>query len=54
MTLWYQTERLQEHYVSVLDTGRLEEWPELFTEYGVYEIVPGKNADHVSPGGTVH
>ena len=30
--LWYQAHRLQDRYISVLDTGRLEEWPELFTE----------------------
>jgi anthranilate 1,2-dioxygenase small subunit len=51
--LWYQVQRLQERYVSVLDTDRLEEWPELFTEDCVYEIVPGENADHVLPDGTV-
>jgi hypothetical protein len=32
MMLWYDLHRLQEHYVSVIDTDHLEEWPDLFTE----------------------
>ena len=53
MMLWYQVQRLQERYVSVLDTGRLEEWLELFTEDCLYEIVPRENVDHVPPGGVM-
>ena len=30
--LWHDLHRLQERYVSVIDTDRLEEWPDLFTE----------------------
>jgi anthranilate 1,2-dioxygenase small subunit len=51
--LWYQAQRLQEHYVSLLDTDRLEEWPDLFTEDCVYEVVPAANANNVLPGGIV-
>ena len=51
--IWYQVQRLQEHYVSVLDTGRLEEWPELFTEDCLYEVVPRENVNHVLPGGVM-
>jgi anthranilate 1,2-dioxygenase small subunit len=53
MMRWYQVQRLQERYVSVLDTGRLEEWPELFTEDCVYEMVPREKVDHVLRGGVI-
>jgi anthranilate 1,2-dioxygenase small subunit len=52
--LWYELQRLQERYVSVIDTDRLEEWPELFTEGCVYEIVPKENADLGLPMGLMH
>lgn len=40
IVLWYELHRLQERYVSVIDTDCLEQWPDLFTEDCVYEIVP--------------
>jgi anthranilate 1,2-dioxygenase small subunit len=52
--LWYDLHRLQERYVSVIDTDRLEEWPGLFTEDCVYEIVPKANADPGLPIGMMH
>jgi anthranilate 1,2-dioxygenase small subunit len=52
--LWYELHRLQERYLSVIDNDRLEEWPELFTEDCVYEIVPKENADLGLPVGIVH
>lgn len=45
MMLWYEMYRLQERYVSMIDADRLEEWPGLFTEDCVYEIVPRENSD---------
>ena len=54
MILWYELHRLQERYVSVIDTDRLEEWPDLFTEDCVYEIVPKENADLGLPMGIMH
>jgi anthranilate 1,2-dioxygenase small subunit len=54
MMFWYELHRLQERYVSVLDSDLLEEWPDLFTEDGVYEIVPQENADQGLPVGIVH
>jgi anthranilate 1,2-dioxygenase small subunit len=54
MMLWYDLHRLQEHYVSVIDTDHLEEWPDLFTEDCVYEIVPKENADLGLPVGIMH
>jgi anthranilate 1,2-dioxygenase small subunit len=52
--LWFDLHRLQELYVSLIDSDRLEEWPELFTEDGVYEIVPRENADNRLPIGIMH
>jgi anthranilate 1,2-dioxygenase small subunit len=54
MTLWYELHRLQERYVSIIDCDRLERWPDLFTEDGVYEIVPKENADLGLPVGIMH
>jgi len=54
MILWYDLHRLQERYVSIIDTDRLEDWPDLFTEDGVYEIVPKENADLGLSVGIMH
>jgi anthranilate 1,2-dioxygenase small subunit len=54
IVLWYELQRLQERYVGVIDTDRLEEWPELFTEDAIYEIVPKENADLGLPMGIMH
>ena len=34
---------LQYRYARILDEDRLEEWPGLFTERGVYKVVPREN-----------
>src|SRR5215469_3891834 len=52
--LWYELHRLQERYVTIIDSDRLEEWPELFTDDGIYEIVPKENADRELPMGIMH
>jgi anthranilate 1,2-dioxygenase small subunit len=54
MTLWYQMHRLQELYVGTIDAGHLEEWPALFTDDCVYEIIPKENADLGLPIGVMH
>jgi len=54
MLLWFELHQLQERYVALLDSDRLEEWPELFTEDGRYEIVPRENADMGLPIGLIH
>ncbi len=54
ITLWYELHRLQERYVSTIDSDRLEEWPDLFTEDAVYEIVPKENADLGLSVGLMH
>jgi anthranilate 1,2-dioxygenase small subunit len=52
--LWYDLHRLQEHYVSILDSGHFEEWPSLFTDDGVYEIVPNENSGQDAPFSIMH
>jgi anthranilate 1,2-dioxygenase small subunit len=54
MLLWFELHQLQERYVALLDSDRLEEWPDLFTEDGRYEIVPKENADMGLPIGLIH
>ena len=36
-------ERLHARYAHALDAGRLEEWPDFFTEDGVYRIATAEN-----------
>jgi anthranilate 1,2-dioxygenase small subunit len=36
---------LQDNYIASLDTDRLEDWPEMFVEDCLYEIIPKENAD---------
>lgn len=36
---------LQDSYISTLDGGNLEQWPNFFTEGCHYEIIPKENAD---------
>ncbi len=54
MMLWYEMHRLQERYVGMIDADRLEEWPDMFTEDGIYEIAPKENADMGLPVGIMH
>jgi anthranilate 1,2-dioxygenase small subunit len=54
MTSWYDLHRLQERYIRIIDSDHLEEWPDLFTEDGIYEIVPKENADSGLPVGLMH
>lgn len=54
MILWYDLHRLQERYLSVIDTDRLEEWPDLFTEDCIYEIIPKENLDCGLSVGIMH
>jgi anthranilate 1,2-dioxygenase small subunit len=36
---------LQDAYISTLDTDALEQWPEMFVEDCLYEIIPKENED---------
>ena len=54
LQLWFEISRLQDRYVSTLDNDRLEEWPDLFTDDCLYEIVPRENATSGLPIGLIH
>ncbi|HWK43113.1 MAG TPA: anthranilate 1,2-dioxygenase small subunit AndAd [Stellaceae bacterium] len=45
---------LQDRYISVLDNDRLEEWPTLFVEDCLYEIIPKENYDRGLPAPVIH
>jgi anthranilate 1,2-dioxygenase small subunit len=45
---------LQDRYVATLDYDRLEEWPALFTEDCLYEIVSKENEDAGLPAPVIH
>jgi hypothetical protein len=38
-----EIQALEYRYARLLDDDRLEEWPELFTERGVYKVIPREN-----------
>jgi anthranilate 1,2-dioxygenase small subunit len=54
LVLWYELQKLQEEYISAIDTDRLEEWATFFTEDGLYEIIPKENEDGGFPVGIMH
>jgi 3-phenylpropionate/cinnamic acid dioxygenase small subunit len=42
-------ENLHARYIHALDAGRLEDWPELFTEKGTYRITTAENEERGLP-----
>jgi len=54
LQLWFEISRLQDRYLSTLDNDRLEEWPDLFTDDCLYEIVPRENAWRCHIEGAAH
>lgn len=38
-------------YIAILDDDRLEEWPGMFVEDWLYEIIPKENEDQGRPHG---
>jgi anthranilate 1,2-dioxygenase small subunit len=44
--LYFQIDRLFAEYCACLDEDRLEDWPELFVEDGVYRMVSRENFAH--------
>ena len=45
---------LQDRYVATLDNDRIEEWPGLFTEDCLYEIVSKENEDQGLPAPVIY
>ncbi len=51
--LRFEFEELLTDYAQCLDEGRLEEWPEFFTERGVYKLVSRENVEQGLPLGAM-
>lgn len=49
LTLYFKIERLFAEYCACLDEDRLEAWPELFADDGVYKMVSRENYAHGYP-----
>ena len=47
--LQWVVENLHARYAHALDAGRLEDWPELFTEEGTYRITTAENEERGLP-----
>ena len=47
--LQWVVENLHARYAHALDAGRLEDWPELFTENGTYRITTAENEERGLP-----
>jgi anthranilate 1,2-dioxygenase small subunit len=51
--LRFEFEQLLTDYVECLDEGRLEEWPEFFSELGVYKLIGRENVENGLPLATM-
>jgi anthranilate 1,2-dioxygenase small subunit len=51
--LRFEFEELLTDYVERLDEGRLEEWPEFFSESGVYKLISRENVEQGLPLATM-
>ncbi|AZI35447.1 putative aromatic hydrocarbon dioxygenase small subunit [Caenibius tardaugens NBRC 16725] len=45
LLLRLEIQGVMDRYVDIIDNDRLEEWPDLFTEDCLYEIMPRENED---------
>lgn len=53
LALRFEIEDLYAGYIACVDSGRLEAWPEFFTENCVYKIIPRENHDRGLPLATL-
>src|SRR3546814_7777553 len=51
--LQLELQDLQTRYISAIDDGRFEEWPDFFTPDATYEILPRENVDQGLPAGVM-
>jgi anthranilate 1,2-dioxygenase small subunit len=51
--LRFEFEELLTDYAQCLDDGRLEEWPEFFTERGIYKLIGRENVEQERPLATM-
>jgi anthranilate 1,2-dioxygenase small subunit len=45
---------LQDRYIAAIDNDRLEDWPKLFTEDCLYQIISKENEDQNLPAPVIH
>ena len=45
LVLRLEMQELQDSYIATIDNDRLEDWPKLFVEDGLYEIMPRENEE---------
>src|SRR3546814_4576698 len=51
--LQLELQDLQTRYISAIDDGRFEEWPDFFTPDATYEILPRENVNQGLPAGVM-
>jgi len=49
LELYYQASKLLCDYVETIDDDRLEQWPDLFVDDCVYQVIARENADRGLP-----
>jgi anthranilate 1,2-dioxygenase small subunit len=54
MMLRLELSALQDRYVATIDNDRLEDWPKLFTEDCLYQIISKENEDSNLPAPVIH
>jgi anthranilate 1,2-dioxygenase small subunit len=54
LELHYQASKLLSDYVERIDDDRLEEWPELFVDHCVYQVIARENADRGLPTSAIY
>lgn len=54
LELHYQASKLLSDYVETIDEDRLEQWPDLFVEDCVYQVISRENADRGLPTSAIY
>jgi anthranilate 1,2-dioxygenase small subunit len=54
LLLRFELMTLQDRYIATIDNDRLEDWPKLFTEDCLYEIISKENEDHHLPAPVIY
>ena len=54
LMLRFEMMALQDDYVSTIDSDRLEDWPKMFVEDCLYEIIPKENVDSGFPAPVIY
>lgn len=54
LELQYQASKLLSDYVETIDEDRLEQWPDLFVDDCVYQVISRENADRGLPTSAIY